>query len=289
MSQTLSDRIRDYFKDLFKDAHTGVLLVYNSYEACKDFLQEERLAAYILLQYPAAGTDTKDYMSYVNVFETRFKTLHISEEVTHDVLDAALRHFKDPTRNPDIAPIIGEMRQYVKTSIEVANTLKSFTVAGPALWERLVMMNYTNKHLQSQHEELLSVVSSQTHSPPCSPTAAMKVLGLNAPAPLRLGPEETVRPALATLPLPGEGMPQALPLLGPVTVTMPLSLPLPGEGLPGDITSKDDVPESLKHKLRQTDLAKRSEWQTMLDRGDVTYTKLPERIILPNGDMVTLS
>lgn len=242
MSQNMSERIRDYFKELFKDAHTGVLLVHNAYEACQEVLQEERLAAYILLQYPDVGIISKDYLTLVNVFQTRFKSLSISTDVTQDILDVALRHFKDPKSNPDIAPLIGELRLYVKTSMEVDKLLKDMAKL-PAphhsianLWERLVMMNYTNKYLQTQHEELLGVVSSQMHSPPSSPTNCGAPAATLNPSitTLQQTPQESVRPAATTLPLPGEGMPHVVDTVtvSPTTVIAgPLTLPLPGEGL----------------------------------------------------------
>lgn len=234
---TLAIRIRDYFKALFKGSEAGVELVYHTYEACGDILQEERLVAYVLIQYSTAGREVENYIGDINIFAKRFKDrVDISKDVAIDILKSALYYFDTPIYT-NVAPTIAELRRYVKKSIETNevlthadrpySSLKEGKVPSVSeLWEQLLRVSYDNKYLQGEHEKLIGVVSSQFNINRPKSTVIPRVI--------RLIPEETVRPAMPTLPLPGEGIPR------PVT-----SPPLPHGELPAVETTNSLPPRIM--------------------------------------------
>lgn len=161
MSTTPKGGVKDYFKSQYKGSENAIDLVHGAFEASPGFAEEERLAAFLLIS-PVNPTKATDLASEVNIFRARFSRLAITDEVVYDILDAALKHFEDSKKYPDVHPIIGQLNQFAKMSKRMNTILKEgqrVKIAG--LWEEFVLIHYDNRYIQQQHEDLMAILSSQ--------------------------------------------------------------------------------------------------------------------------------
>lgn len=117
--------------------------------------EEQLLAAYFL----ASVADT-DYKMEINVFYARFPDCKADRKVLERVINDSLAHFVDQ-RLP-VHPIIGELNRYMSAARRVNTVLRNGGQSSfKRLWEELVNQTYANPHLQKEHEDLVSVLSSQ--------------------------------------------------------------------------------------------------------------------------------